>query len=105
MCPSDRRFDPDGFHIFHICSRRYGTPEALGDKGVPYVPYVPYLFSPVRVGAHGRACRRMHRPVRPRARMRVTVFPYGTYGRYGRGPQDKASGVPYLCHISGRYGR
>jgi len=97
MCPSEREM----FHTFHTAEKRYGTREALGEKGVPYLPYLPYLFSHVRVGA----CRRMHRPVRPRARALLTYFRYGRYGRYGRGPQDKGSRVPYLFHTSARYGR
>lgn len=98
------RFDRLLFLTFPTLLLRLGARDALGDKGVPNLPNLPNLFSHVCERAHGWACRRMHRPVRTHARVRLTFFTLGRLGRLGRVRRHKACEVPNLCPTSARLG-
>lgn len=89
---------PNLYRTFH----RYGRSMEAGKPCAAMEFHTFHTFRTCSPAACAYGCERP--PARTRTRVHLSLFMYGKYGRYGRGPQDKDFQVPDLCHTSIRYG-
>lgn len=86
----------------HQTSPRYGRGMEAGKPCAARMFHTFHTFQTCSPAACACGCERA--PARTRTRVHLSLFRYGKYGRYGRGPQHKGFEAPDLCHTSIRYG-
>lgn len=80
----------------------YGRGMEAGKPCAARMFHTFHTFQTCSPAACAYGCERA--PARTRTRVHLSLFRYGKYGRYGRGPQHKGFEAPDLCHTSNRYG-
>lgn len=87
----------------HQTLTAYGRGMEAGKPCAARMFHTFHTFQTCSPAACAYGCERA--PARTRTRVHLSIFMYGKYGRYGRGPQDRDLEAPYICHTSNRYGK